>query len=90
MAGWLKYEARLIARPGIRPRRDIPGPRWLGREDIAGQTILLHSEQGYGDAIQFVRYVPWVVERGARILLEGHPGLMPLFRDLAGVPACSR
>ncbi len=85
VAGWLKYEARLIARPGIRPRRDIPGPRWLGREDIAGQTILLHSEQGYGDAIQFVRYVPWVVERGARVLVEGHSGLMPLFRDLAGV-----
>ncbi len=83
--GWLKYEARLIARPGIRPRRELPGPRWLGREDIAGQTILLHSEQGFGDAMQFVRYVPWVAERGARVLVEGHPELMPMFRYLPGV-----
>ena len=54
--GWLKYEARLIGRPGTRPPWDFPGPRWLGREDIAGQTILLHSERGFGDAMQFVRY----------------------------------
>lgn len=83
--GWLKYEARLIARPGILPRREFAAPRWLGRESIAGRTILLHSEQGHGDAIQFVRYVPRVAALGARVLVEGHPGLMPVFRDIPGV-----
>jgi hypothetical protein len=85
--GWLKYEARLIARPGVRPRRAFPQRRWLGRENIAGKTILLHSEQGFGDAIQFVRYVPRVAALGATVLLEGHAALMPVFRDIAGVSA---
>ena len=85
--GWLKYEARLIARPGVQPRREFPQRRWLGREAIAGKTILLHSEQGFGDAIQFVRYIPRVAALGATILLEGHPALMPVFRDFPGVSA---
>lgn len=85
--GWLKYEARLIARPGVRPRREFPQRRWLGRESIAGKTILLHSEQGFGDAIQFVRYAPRVAAMGAKVLLEGHPALMPVFRDIPGVSA---
>lgn len=85
--GWPKCEARLIARPGILPRREFAQPRWLGGERIAGKTILLHSEQGYGDAIQFVRYVPHVAALGATVLLEGHAAPMPLFRDVPGVTA---
>lgn len=85
--GWLKYEARLIARPGVQPRREFAQRRWLGRENIAGKTILLHSEQGFGDAVQFVRYVPRVAALGATVLLEGHAALMPVFRDIPGVSA---
>ena len=85
--GWLKYEARLISRPGILPRRQFTQPRWLGGENIAGKTILLHSEQGYGDAIQFVRYVPRVAALGATVVLEGHAPLMPLFHNIPGVTA---
>lgn len=87
VAGWLKYEARLIVRPGVKPRREFSEPRWLGDETLAGKTILLHCEQGYGDAIQFVRYVPRVAALGATVLLEGHPALMPLFREISGVTA---
>ena len=83
-SGWPKFEARLIASPGIRPRRVFPQPRWnSGGDDIAGRTILLHSEQGHGDAIQFVRYAPIVAALGARVLVEGHPGLLPLYREMA-------
>lgn len=42
------------------PKRNLPHPLWLGAEAIDGKTILLHSEQGLGDAIQFCRYVPLV------------------------------
>ena len=42
---------------------------WNG-SDPAGRTILVHVEQAYGDTIQFVRYVPMLAARGARVILE--------------------
>ncbi|TWA87427.1 Flp pilus assembly protein TadD [Azospirillum brasilense] len=84
IGGWEDYEARWgVADFPTRPR-GLPQPLWSG-EDIAGQTILLHEEQGRGDAIQFVRYAPLVAARGARVLLETGADLVPLFRGLPGV-----
>ena len=60
-------------------------PRWRGREDLAGKTILLHAEQGFGDTLQFARYIPLVAARGARIVLEAQPSLLSLLRDLPSV-----
>jgi hypothetical protein len=68
-------------------KREFPQPLWLGVEDIAGKTILLHSEQGFGDAIQFCRYVPLVAARGARVILEVRPPLAALMATLAGPSA---
>ncbi len=45
-------------------------PLWDGKSSLKGKTILLHAEQGLGDTIQFLRYVPFVAARGARIVLE--------------------
>jgi Flp pilus assembly protein TadD len=42
-------------------------PRWEG-EDLAGKTIIAHHEQGFGDTIQFCRFLPWLRERGARVI----------------------
>ena len=64
--------------------RNFPQPLWLGGEDIGGKTILLHSEQGFGDTIQFCRYVPLVAGRGARVVLEVEAPLQPLMAMLAG------
>lgn len=83
-AGFAGYEARL--RLSRNPARDISGPRWDGG-DVAGKTILLSSEQGFGDALQFARYVPLLAERGAAIILECLPDLAELFAGLAGVKA---
>ncbi|HVC62987.1 MAG TPA: glycosyltransferase [Acetobacteraceae bacterium] len=84
--GWWKFEARLIASPGLVPRRAFAEQRWFGdAAELAGRTLLLHSEQGHGDAIQFVRYVKMVAALGATVLLEGHPGLLPLYRELPDV-----
>ena len=60
------------------------GPQWNG-EDISGKRIFVQSEQGFGDAIQFARYIPMVAERGARIVLECLPELRTLFANLPGV-----
>ena len=45
-------------------------PQWRGHESISAKTILLHAEQGFGDTIQFCRYVPLVAKCGARVILE--------------------
>ena len=80
--GFAGYEARLgLAR---NPPRPFPGQRWGGGA-IAGKTILLTSEQGFGDALQFARYVPLLAARGASIVLECLPELVDLFAGLAGV-----
>ena len=51
------------------PRRNFPQPQWDGGP-LEGHTLLLHTEQGFGDAIQFIRYVPLVVQRGGKIIIE--------------------
>jgi hypothetical protein len=58
-------------------------PRWRG-DDLAGKRILLHIEQGYGDIIQLVRYVPLVAQRGAKTILECPPALERLMGTLGG------
>src|ERR1700693_1538931 len=65
-----------------RPFRE---PRWTGREDLHGKTILLHAEQGFGDTIQFCRCARLARERGARVLLEVQAPLKGLAASLSGV-----
>jgi hypothetical protein len=66
------------------PQRDFGQPVWRG-EEIAGKTILVHAEQGLGDALQFVRYVPLLGKTQARVVLECHPELTRLFALIPGV-----
>jgi tetratricopeptide (TPR) repeat protein len=65
--GFVNYEARLHLR-----RQDMSGlaaiPRWEGNP-INGKTVLVRAEQGFGDTIQFVRYVPQIAALGARVVL---------------------
>lgn len=65
-------------------QRNLRQPLWLGDADLRGRSILLHAEQGFGDTLQFCRYVPLVAERGARVLLEVQPALKDLMASLAG------
>jgi tetratricopeptide (TPR) repeat protein len=75
--GWREYERRLECAP---MRRKFSKPRWNG-ERIEGRSILIYDEQGFGDAIQFVRYASLVQEQSGaeRVLLEVHPKLARLF-----------
>ncbi|MEA2916540.1 MAG: hypothetical protein QOJ15_8621 [Bradyrhizobium sp.] len=82
-AGWRKYEARRLANSNRKPapRR----PLWLGHGDLSGKTILLHGEQGLGDTLQFLRYVPLVAEQGARVILAVQRPLARLVTSFTGV-----
>jgi Flp pilus assembly protein TadD len=85
--GWCKHEARLRDPTNMHVRRDSPEPAWQGEPDIAGKTILLHAEQGHGDAIQFVRYVPYAAAKGATVLLQAPSSLTTWFAGIGGVRA---
>ena len=65
-------------------KRNFTQPQWFGHENIAGKTILLPAEQGFGDTIQFCRYVPLVAARGARVILEVQEPLSELMTSLTG------
>ncbi len=85
--GWRQYEWRWRTRQFEALARDFPMPLWLGGESLQGRTILVHAEQGLGDALQFCRYVPVLADRGASVVFEVYPGLVRLMRRLAGVSA---
>ncbi|MGD0390626.1 MAG: glycosyltransferase family 9 protein [Tepidisphaeraceae bacterium] len=51
---------------------------------MEGRTLLLHAEQGVGDAIQFIRYLPLVAQRGGKIIIECQTELQRLFQTTAG------
>ena len=66
-------------------KRAFSQPLWLGQESLAGRTILLHSEQGMGDTIQFCRYAKLVSDLGARVILEVPKPLLGLLKQLSWV-----
>jgi hypothetical protein len=80
--GWFFYEWRLRT-PNHVAGPAYAQPRWTGQPGIAGSTILVHAEQGFGDVIQFYRYVPLLAAMGARIILGVQPELRRLLDGLA-------
>jgi len=82
VAGWRGYEVRQ-ERNESRPRQ-FAQPQWRG-ERLDGARILLHAEQGLGDSLQFLRYVPMVIAAGGRVILNVPATLRRLAAELPGV-----
>ena len=86
--GWTEYEWRWQV-PGFpSPHRPFPMPQWNGLSTPGG-TVLVHAEQGLGDAIHFVRFLPLVRDRSGadRVVLECAAGLAPLFESSGNLRA---
>ena len=83
-AGWPLHEYRWKTTEAPPQSAFLQSP-WLGAESVAGKTVLLHSEQGLGDSIQFCRYAKLVAALGGKVLLRVPRPLVSLFRDLDGV-----
>jgi tetratricopeptide (TPR) repeat protein len=62
-----------------------PAPLWRGDTPIAGKTILVQGEQGFGDLFQFSRFIPELATRGAKVLLQERPQTKGLMEGLSGV-----
>jgi len=85
--GWAAYESRWLLAEFEPQRRHYGGPHWLGKEDVAGKTVLLHCEQGFGDTLQFVRYAPLLAQRGATVIVEVQEHLKALLSQMPSVSA---
>ena len=80
--GWREYESRRHRTDRKKPR--IDGIEWDG-SDPAGKTILVYAEQGFGDTIQFLRYLPLLAKRGARVVVVCQKSLASLIERVEGV-----
>ena len=80
--GWEEYEWRWKCKDFPAPLRNFTQPQWDGRP-LEGRTLLLYTEQGFGDAIQFIRYLPLVAQRGGRIIIACQAELERLFQTMA-------
>ncbi len=76
--GWYEYEWRLRSSEATAPT--LPGAVW-GGESLQGRKILVYSEQGLGDALQFCRYLPLLRDRGATVFLRVPPALKTLIGE---------
>jgi len=81
---WRKRHARFGA-----DFANLPGPIWDGTA-LNGRTILIRAEQGFGDAIQFARYLPLIRARGGNPVLVCAPSLVPLFQSFQAVSSTDK
>jgi len=84
---WKNCEYRW-KRPGAADYRHAALPRWHGEEPLRGKRLLLWSEQGFGDTVQFCRYAPLLAARGAIVVLEVQEPLVSLLSGIEGVSQC--
>ncbi len=82
--GFAEYGSRWNAITHMDAPRAFAQPLWRG-QDVKGKRLLLHPEQGLGDAIQIARYAPLAAQRGARVILDIQPELVSIMRSLEGV-----
>ena len=80
--GWQEYEWRLKSDDLCIANR--AQTRWDG-SSLSGKTILLYAEQGFGDTIQFIRYVHLLVEYDTEIIVECQPELLQLFKNIGAI-----
>jgi tetratricopeptide (TPR) repeat protein len=89
-AGWPGREARWRNPELSAAARylKLSTPIWHGEVSVAGKTVIVGADEGLGDTIQFARYIPMLVERGALVVLVVDKALCPLLAGLPGVSIC--
>ena len=84
--GWSAYEARWQHKKLNLTLRNYRQQRWVGDESLLGKKIFVYCEQGLGDTLQFARFIPALVNLGAKVIFEVQPPVVSLLsRCLPGV-----
>jgi hypothetical protein len=86
--GWQEYEWRYRIAGAAPPLPPTDHPQWNG-ESMSGRLLLI-ADQGFGDAIQFSRYIPWASERCPDLIVAADVSLQPLIGQIAPVKLVSR
>ena len=81
--GWREYEWRW--RDGTGSHGFDAATLWTGAQAIAGKTVFVHHEQGFGDTLQFLRFTDRLTAASARVVLRVQDALLPLLRGYPGV-----
>jgi hypothetical protein len=81
--GWEGFEARRECFKNLFPVQ-YPQPEWDGMP-LHGKRILIRAEQGFGDTIQFARYLPMLAKLGGNVILQCQPELHRLVRGQLGI-----
>ncbi len=82
--GWSQYEYRWETpnAPFFKNKRSYNVPMWTGKESIQNKTIFIYFEQGYGDTIQFCRYLLLLNQLGANVIFQIQKPLLKLLKSL--------
>lgn len=84
--GWIRRDARWGA--FSQQARNFTQPALRGDEPVEGKTVLLYTDEGLGDTLQYVRYASMLAARGARIILQVESSIRPLMSAVPGVSQC--
>ena len=82
--GWPLFESRRRQRDPAEEAGIPLLPAPLGEVDLQGKRVLVFHEQGFGDSLQFLRYVPLLAARGAQVIVRMPPALKRLAESVAG------
>jgi tetratricopeptide (TPR) repeat protein len=83
--GWERHEARFRIPKELRPaQRSFSQPAWNGGP-FEGKTLLLWAEEGFGDTLMFLRYIPRVKALGGQVIVEAQSALMDVAATCEGV-----
>ncbi len=80
---WTEYEWRWRNESNRQSKRQYEGLSWNGA-DLSGQTLLIHAEQGFGDVIQFARFLPALDHQTGTLIFACHAALVDLFSAIDG------
>ena len=80
-SGWNGYEFR--DKSGVVKKRTMPGEKWDGKS-IPNKILYVYPDQGFGDTIQFVRFLPIIKKKVGKLILECQPSLLPLLENISG------
>jgi Flp pilus assembly protein TadD len=83
--GWREYEWRFQIPGAAQPLPPTDRPQWDGAP-LPDRTLLLVADQGFGDVIQFMRYIPWVFERCPKLVVACSPEVYGLIRQVSPPP----